>query len=75
MMKQLKHPNIIQLVGVCTQQLPFYIITEFMSIGRLNNYLRGPEGKDIKTTTLIYMAQQVCSAMSYLASNNILHRS
>ena len=73
-MKQIKHPNIVELVGVCTQQLPFYIITEFMSNGNLADYLRGPEGKDIETMTLIYMAQQVCSAMSYLASKNILHR-
>ena len=75
MMKQIKHPNIVELVGVCTRQLPFYIITEFMPIGRLDYYLRGPEGMDIETTTLIYMAQQVCSAMSYLASKNIIHRS
>ena len=74
-MKQIKHPNIVELLGVCTQQLPFYIITEFMSNGNLADYLRGPEGKDIETATLIYMAQQVCSAMSYLASKNIIHRS
>ena len=74
MMKQIKHPNIIELVGVSTRQLPFYIITEFMSNGNLADYLRGPEGKDIETATLIYMAQQVCSAMSYLASKNIIHR-
>ena len=74
-MKQIKHPNIVELVGVCTRQLPFYIITEFMSNGNLDDYLRGPEGKDIETATLIYMAQQVCSAMSYLASKNIIHRS
>ena len=73
-MKQIKHPNIVALLGVCTQQLPFYIITEFMINGNMANYLRGPEGKDIETTTLIYMAQQVCSAMSYLASKNIIHR-
>ena len=73
-MKQIKHPNIVELVGVCTRQLPFYIITEFMSNGNLADYLRGPEGKYIETTTLIHMAQQVCSAMSYLASKNIIHR-
>ena len=74
-MKQIKHPNIVELVGVCTRQLPFYIITEFMSNGNLADYLLEPEGKYIETTTLIYMAQQVCSAMSYLASKNIIHRS
>ena len=74
-MKQIKHPNIVELVGVCTRQLPFYIITEFMSNKGLDAYLRRPEGKDnIDTPKLIHMSQQVCSAMSYLASKNIIHR-
>jgi len=30
-MKEMKHPNLVQLLGVCTREPPFYIITEFMS--------------------------------------------
>lgn len=34
-MKEMKHPNLVQLMGVCTREPPFYIITEFMSKGRI----------------------------------------
>ena len=34
-MKEMKHPNLVQLLGVCTREPPFYIITEFMSRGNL----------------------------------------
>ena len=39
-MKEMKHPNLVQLLGVCTREPPFYIITEFMSRGNLLDYLR-----------------------------------
>ena len=73
-MKQIRHPNIIQLLGVCTRELPFFIITEYMPKGNLRDYLRGPEGKDLMATTLVYMAQQVASALAYLESKSIVHR-
>lgn len=31
LMKEMKHPNLVQLLGICTREPPFYIIT-----GRLN---------------------------------------
>ena len=73
-MKQIRHPTIIELLGVCTRELPFFIITEYMPKGNLQDYLRGPEGKDLKATALVSMAQQVASAMAYLESKNIVHR-
>ena len=72
-MKQLEHPNIIQLLGVCTKSHPFLIITEFMPKGKLWDYLRGP-GNSVGMETLLHMAQQVCSAMVYLHSLGIIHR-
>lgn len=73
-MKHVRHPNLVQLLGVCTRELPFFIITEFMPKGNLLDYLRGPDGKDIEAVTLVYVAQQVGSAMSYLESKNMIHR-
>ena len=73
-MKQINHPNIVNLLGVCTQELPLLIIIEFMHKGNLLDYLRGSEGKNIEVVMLIYLAQQVALAMVYLESMRIVHR-
>lgn len=39
-MKEMKHPNLVQLLGICTREPPYYIITEFMPNGNLLDYLR-----------------------------------
>jgi serine/threonine protein kinase len=35
-----QHPNILKLIGICTDSLPFLIVTELMSNGDLKSYLR-----------------------------------
>ena len=40
-MKQVKHKNLVQLLGVCTREQPFFIVTEYMPFGNLLDYLRG----------------------------------
>ena len=73
-MKSVRHPSLVQLLGVCTRELPFFIVTEYMVKGNLLDYLRGNDGRDIEAVTLVYMSQQVASAMAYLESKNMIHR-
>jgi serine/threonine protein kinase len=58
-MKDLLHKNIVRLYGVCTQEEPIFIVTEFMSNGCLLNYLRDGQGKNLKFKTILDFAAQV----------------
>ncbi|XP_048704340.1 tyrosine-protein kinase Tec isoform X3 [Caretta caretta] len=72
-MMKLTHPKLVQLYGVCTQQKPIYIVTEFMEHGCLLNYLRQKRGHFNKDT-LLTMCQDVCEGMEYLERNSFIHR-
>lgn len=42
-MKNLRHPKLIQLYAVCTLEDPIYIITELMRYGSLLEYLKSKQ--------------------------------
>ncbi|MGH0143065.1 UNVERIFIED_CONTAM: hypothetical protein FKN15_022420 [Acipenser sinensis] len=73
-MKEIKHPNLVQLLGVCTREPPFYIITEFMTHGNLLDYLRECNREEVNAVVLLHMATQISSAMEDLEKKNFIHR-
>ncbi|XP_063065530.1 tyrosine-protein kinase SRK2-like [Engraulis encrasicolus] len=74
MLKKLKHRHLISLIGICTESLPYYIITELMEKGNLLNFLRGREGQALDLTSLRELSLQVSDGMAYLESENSIHR-
>ena len=58
-MHRLRHRKLVQLMGVCTQEEPLYIITELMVNGALLDYLRKDGGDKIRLKEMIDMAAQV----------------
>uniref|UniRef100_A0A8C7G521 non-specific protein-tyrosine kinase n=1 Tax=Oncorhynchus kisutch TaxID=8019 RepID=A0A8C7G521_ONCKI len=71
-MKTMKHPNLIQLLAVCTEE-PIYIITELMKKGCLLDYLKVRVGR-LHLNDQIEMAAQVTSGMAYLEMKKYIHR-
>ncbi|XP_078254938.1 tyrosine-protein kinase Tec isoform X3 [Rhinoraja longicauda] len=72
-MTKLSHCKLVQIYGVCTQQKPIYIVTEFMELGCLLNYLRQRRGQQ-SIEILLSMCQDVCEGMAYLEANGFIHR-
>ena len=64
-MHKLSHRKLVQLMGVCTQSEPLYIITELMVNGALLDYLRKDQHA-VQLMDLVDMAAQVRSIVDML---------
>lgn len=85
-----KHENIINLLGCCTQDGPFYLIVEYAAHGNLRDFLRrhrmggylgieeASEEREIEESLserdLIIFAFQIARGMEYLSSRFCIHR-
>ncbi|XP_063781931.1 tyrosine-protein kinase Fes/Fps isoform X2 [Pseudophryne corroboree] len=72
-LKQYSHPNIVKLIGVCTQKHPIYIVMELVQGGDFLTFLRN-DGPRIKTKELIRMSENAAAGMEYLESKRCIHR-
>ncbi|XP_063042669.1 tyrosine-protein kinase Tec [Engraulis encrasicolus] len=72
-MMRLSHPKLVQLYGVCTQQRPIYIVTEFMELGCLLNFLRQRRGS-FGFEDLLSISLDVAQGMAHLEANGFIHR-
>lgn len=58
-MHKLQHRHLVQLLAVCTDTEPIYIITELMSNGAFLDFLRDDDGLQLRLPILMDMAAQV----------------
>ncbi|KAM6987144.1 tyrosine-protein kinase Fer isoform 2-T2 [Aplochiton taeniatus] len=72
-LKQYDHPNIVKLIGVCTQRQPIYIVMELVSGGDFLSFLRKKKD-DLKTKQLVKFALDAAAGMAYLEAKNCIHR-
>lgn len=73
-MRDMTHPNLVQLLGVCTRDGPLWIVVELVSNGCLLNYLREHPGLRAEPNILHLMTVHIASAMTYLESKRFIHR-
>lgn len=76
-MKHLRHPNIVLLMGAVTQPPNLSIVTEYLSRGSLYRLLHRPGAKEVlDERRRLSMAYDVAKGMNYLHKRNppIVHR-
>uniref|UniRef100_A0A8C5TX47 Tyrosine-protein kinase n=1 Tax=Malurus cyaneus samueli TaxID=2593467 RepID=A0A8C5TX47_9PASS len=72
-LKQYRHPNIVRLIGVCTQKQPIYIVMELVQGGDFLTFLRS-EGPHLRVKELLKMMENAAAGMEYLESKHCIHR-
>lgn len=68
----LDHPNIIKIYEYYTDELNYYLITDYISNGELSEYVTKTKVLSEKQTQ--YIMNQLLCAVNYLHSNSIAHR-
>ncbi|KAF9203851.1 hypothetical protein BGZ49_005973 [Haplosporangium sp. Z 27] len=72
-LKQSRHPNIVQFMGICKRKKRIYIVTEFLPLGNLRRWIQD-ETKEFGWDTRISFAIDISLALAYLHHKNIIHR-
>ncbi|NP_001191466.1 ror precursor [Aplysia californica] len=90
LMSDMRHPNIVCLLGVCMKQEPMCMLFEYMAQGDLHEYLlsHSPHsdvtaaeddsgtggGHILEYSEMLHVSTQVAAGMEYLASHHFVHR-
>eukprot|EP01087_Luapelamoeba_hula_P001303 TRINITY_DN1104_c1_g1_i1.p1 TRINITY_DN1104_c1_g1~~TRINITY_DN1104_c1_g1_i1.p1 ORF type:complete len:454 (-),score=85.36 TRINITY_DN1104_c1_g1_i1:339-1700(-) len=72
-LRGLNHPNIVQLMGLCTETGDIYIITEFVHGGSLRQVLKNGNVQ-LSWARRVSFARDIALAMTYLHHKDIMHR-
>ncbi|KAK7820132.1 mdis1-interacting receptor like kinase 2, partial [Quercus suber] len=74
---EIRHRNIVKLLGFCFHEVHTFFIYEFMEKGSLADMLCGKEAKDLGWSTRIQTIKSVANALSYMHHDcvpPIIHR-
>eukprot|EP01119_Soliformovum_irregulare_P002202 TRINITY_DN1246_c0_g2_i1.p1 TRINITY_DN1246_c0_g2~~TRINITY_DN1246_c0_g2_i1.p1 ORF type:complete len:844 (+),score=234.65 TRINITY_DN1246_c0_g2_i1:364-2532(+) len=66
------HRNIVQFLGIFVENSNRYIVTEFLELGSLDNFLYG--NSQLEARQLLSMARDAAAGMNYLSNQGIIHR-
>ncbi|ESO86644.1 hypothetical protein LOTGIDRAFT_51609, partial [Lottia gigantea] len=87
LMSEMRHPNIVCLLGVSMKQDPMCMLFEYMTHGDLHEYLiahspnsdisnfeESGQQKILDYLDMLHIATQIGAGMEYLASHHFVHR-
>ncbi|KAM8717202.1 hypothetical protein ACLKA7_003983 [Drosophila subpalustris] len=86
LLQEVSHPNVIKLLGACTQSEAPLLIIEYARYGSLRSYLRlsrkiecaGVDFSDgvepVNVKMMLTFAWQICKGMNYLTELKLVHR-
>eukprot|EP00010_Vexillifera_abyssalis_P003698 CAMPEP_0201553242 /NCGR_PEP_ID=MMETSP0173_2-20130828/19526_1 /ASSEMBLY_ACC=CAM_ASM_000268 /TAXON_ID=218659 /ORGANISM="Vexillifera sp., Strain DIVA3 564/2" /LENGTH=927 /DNA_ID=CAMNT_0047963879 /DNA_START=36 /DNA_END=2819 /DNA_ORIENTATION=- len=72
-LRDVRHPNVVQLMGLCKHASGIYIVTEFIGGGNLRKLLKN-RNIDLPWLLRTKIAIDVAMALTYLHSRGIIHR-
>lgn len=73
-MSTLRHPNLVQMIGVVFEWPSVCLVTEYMAKGSLVDYLRSRGRLHVTKRDQINFATDTCAGMAYLESKKVVHR-
>ena len=76
-LKEINHPNIVNLIEIKNTEEKLYIVQEYCNGGGLDEFLEkyhAENKKGLPEKMVQYIMRQILSAMEYLSSKEIMHR-
>ncbi len=72
-LKEMRHPNVVKLMGLCKHNNTLFIITEFIEGGDLRRHLKNKELR-LSWSLRVRIARDCAAALGYMHGKAILHR-
>lgn len=77
LISDLRHDNIVCILGVVLKEEPLCMLFEYMTQGDLHEFLiaNSPnEGKSLTQLQFLQISMQICEGMEYLSGHHYVHR-